>query len=308
VLHNFLPERAVAFGLDWESLHKLSPRVVAGVITSFGPEGPLAGAPAYDLVAQARSGLLTAHASPGDTVPVRAGGIPMADLAAGFLLATGVLAALVRARETGVGERVEVPLLAAALAVQVQDLVWLEGEAVDEVARPASRADLRGRADEIGLGLATNPYYRCYEAADGFIAVACLNLTQRQAFIGLFGLEDPTIEAPDLVPEDAELIERKRSLTDEIASRIAAESVAAWLARFGAAGVPCGPVLARETVHADPQVRANGFLADVDQPGLGAVTMLGRLFRIGDGAQDAVGPAPVLGADTEAVLAELGMR
>jgi crotonobetainyl-CoA:carnitine CoA-transferase CaiB-like acyl-CoA transferase len=308
VLHNFRPDRAAQFGLDWESLRELSPRVVAGVITSFGPEGPLAGAPAYDLVAQARSGLLTAHASPGDTVPVRAGGIPMADLAAGFLLATGVLAALVRAKETGVGERVEVPLLAAAFAVQVQDLVWLEGEAVEEVARPASRVDLQARADEIGLGLATNPYYRCYEAADGFIAIACLNLAQRQAFIGLFGLEDATIEAPDLVPQDARVIERKRAVTNEIAARIAAESVGVWLDRFGAVGVPCGPVLARESVHADPQVRANGFLADVDQPGLGAVTMLGRVFRFGEGAQHAVLPAPALGADTDAVLAELGGR
>ena len=56
----------------------------------------------------------------------------MADLTAGFLLATGVLAALVRARETGEGELVDVSLLAAALAVQLQDLVWLDGEADGE--------------------------------------------------------------------------------------------------------------------------------------------------------------------------------
>ena len=305
VLHNFRPDREARFALDWESLRQLSQRVVAGVISSFGHEGPLAGAPAYDLVAQARSGLLTAHASLGDTVPARAGGVPMADLAAGFLLATGVLAALVRARETGEGSRVEVPLLAAALAVQVQDVVWLDGEAVDELARPASLADLRARADEIGLGLATNPYYRCYEAANGFLAVACLNLTQRQAFIGLFELDDATIAAPDLIPEDGAVLEHKRTVTTEIAAEIAAAPVETWLARLAAAGVPCGPVLARETVHADPQVRANGFLAEVDQPGLGAMTMLGRLFRVGAGESGPVGPAPALGADTDAVLAEL---
>ena len=305
VLHNFRPDRETRFGLDWESLCALSPSVVAGVVSSFGHDGPLAGAPAYDLVAQARSGLLTAHASPGDTVPVRAGGVPMADLAAGLLLATGVLAALVRARDTGEGSRVEVPLLAAALAVQVQDVVWLEGEAVDEPPRPASLADLRARSDEIGLGLATNPYYRCYEASDGFLAVACLNLTQRQAFIGLFGLDDSTIAAPDLIPDDSAVLERKRAVTSEIAAHIGTEEVETWLARLAAAGVPCGPVLARETVQADSQVRANGFLAEVDQPGLGAVTMLGRLFRVGHGELAPVGPAPALGADTDAVLAEL---
>ncbi len=307
VVHNFRPDRAARFGLEWKGLSSLSPRIVVGIVTSFGPEGPLAGAPAYDLVAQARSGLLTAHASPGDTVPVRAGGVPMADLAAGFLLATGVLAALVQARETGVGACVEVPLLAAALAVQVQDMVWLEGENVDEAPRPASRADLRVRAKEIGLGLAMNPYYCCYEAGDGFLAVACLNLAQRQAFISLFGLNDATIEAPDLIPDDAGLVERKRTVTSEIAARIAAEPVDSWLARLADVGVPCGPVLARESVHADPQVRANGFLSEVDQPGLGTVTMLGRLFRIGDDERARVGAAPVLGADTDTVLAEIGV-
>ena len=101
VLHNFPPQRASRFGLGWDDVHAAHPALVVGRVSSFGTSGPLAGAPAYDLVAQARAGLLTAHASRGNTVPARAGGIPMADLTAGFLLATGVLAALVRARETG---------------------------------------------------------------------------------------------------------------------------------------------------------------------------------------------------------------
>jgi crotonobetainyl-CoA:carnitine CoA-transferase CaiB-like acyl-CoA transferase len=306
VLHNFPPQRAQAFGLEWEGLHASFPPLVAGVVTSFGPHGPLAGAPAYDLVAQARSGLLTAHASRGDTVPVRAGGIPMADLTAGFLLTAGALAALVRARETGVGERVDVSLLSAALAVQVQDLVWLPGEDASGTALPATRETLATRADEIAEGIATNPYYRCYEAADGFFALACLNLAQRRAFIGLFDLDDPTIDAPDIVPDEPVLLERKRAVTSEVAARIAAEPVGAWLERFDAAGVPCGPVLTRETVHADAQVQANALLAAVDQPGLGSVTMLGRLFRFGSGDDEGVGPAPELGADTEAILQELG--
>jgi len=212
----------------------------------------------------------------------------------------------VRARDTGQGERVEVPLLAAALAVQMQDLVWLEGEAGDQAPRLATRADLEARADEIALGLATNPYYRCYEAADGYLALACLNLAQREALLGLFGLDDPTIDAPDLIPADAALLGRKRALTDEIAVRIAREPVAWWLELCGGVGVPCGPVFARETVHADPQARANLLLQEVAQDGLGLVTMLGRIFRFGDEASGAVGPAPALGADTEAVLAELG--
>lgn len=303
VLHNAPPARAEAFGLGWDALHAAHPALVLGVVTSFGSDGPLAGAPAYDLVAQARSGLLTAHASPGDTVPVRAGGIPVADLTAGMLLATGVLAALVRARTTGAGERVEVSLLAAALAVQAQDLVWLEGEAGDGPLA-ATRGSLDARAGEIATGVATNPYYRCYETADGFLAVACLNLPQRRAFAALFDVDDPTIEAPDVVPDDAAVRAVKRDLTAAIERGMAAVRLDVWLERLGRAGVPCGPVHARERVLDDPQVVANGLLAGVEQPGLGAVTMLGRVFGLA-GATGPLGPAPLAGADTESVLAEV---
>ncbi|HUG65462.1 MAG TPA: CoA transferase [Gaiellaceae bacterium] len=303
VLHNFPRERAVRFGLGWDELHMAHPSHVVGRVSSFGTSGPLADAPAYDLVAQARAGLLTAHASRGDTVPVRAGGIPMADLTAGFLLATGVLAALVRARETGEGEIVDVSLLAAAMAVQLQDLVWLEADGAGEPSG-ARREHLDARAAEIAGGVAMNPYYRCFEAADGFVAIACLNVTQRRALLDLFGLEDATIAAPDLVPEDAAVLRAKEELTVAVARAFAGRPVDEWISRLEAVGVPCGRVQRREALHADPQVIAEGLVSGVDQPGLGAVRLLAPFVRIGGETQSATA-APMLGADTDAVLEEL---
>ncbi len=299
VLHNSPPPRASAFGLDWETVHAAHPAIVMGVVSSFGTTGPLAGMPAYDLVAQARSGLLTAHAGPGDTVPVRAGGIPMADLTAGYLLASSVLASLVAARDSGVGALVDVSLLAAAMAVQVQDLVWLEGEGSDE-ARVATSADLAARADEIAGDTAMNPYYRCYAASDGFVAVACLNLAQRLAFLALFDLGDATVEAPDVLPVEPAVLAAKQRVTAEIESRMSSNPASAWLERLAAAAVPASPVLVRESVLGDEQIRAAGLVTEVVQPGLGRVRMLGSL--VGD---PAAAPAPELGADTEAVLAEI---
>ena len=305
VLHNFPHARATRFGLDWRALHAAHPGLVVGRVTSFGTTGSLADAPAYDLVAQARAGLLTAHASRGDDVPVRAGGIPMADLTAGFLLATGVLAALVRARETGEGELVDVSLLAAAMAVQLQELVWLDGEAETAGATTATRADLAARADEIAGAVAMNPYYRCFEASDGFVAVACLNLTQRRAFLEVFDLDDPTIEAPDLVPGDPGVLESKQDVTTSIARCFLGSTADEWLARLESVGVPCGPVHRRETIHTDPQVLAERLIASVVQPGLGEVDLLAPFVRVGGEIRGAA-PAPILGADTGAVLAELG--
>jgi crotonobetainyl-CoA:carnitine CoA-transferase CaiB-like acyl-CoA transferase len=304
VLHNFPRERDARFGLDWERVHETCPALVVGRVTSFGTSGPLADAPAYDLVAQARAGLLTAHASPGDTVPVRAGGIPIADLTAGFLLATGVLAALVRARESGEGELVDVSLLAAALAVQLQDLVWLPGEAAVAEPRTADRAHLAARAADIAGGVAMNPYYRCFEASDGFVAVACLNLAQRRAFLALFELEDSTIDAPDLVPDDARVLAAKQQLTAVVARAFSERPVTEWVERLEAAGVPCGRVQRREAVHADTQVLAEGLVGHVTQPGLGEIDLLAPFVRVGGGTPSPKA-APQLGADTDAVLAEL---
>ena len=305
VLHNFQRSRAERFGLGWDAVHAAHPKVVVGRVTSFGTTGPLADAPAYDLVAQARAGLLTAHASRGDAVPVRAGGIPMADLTAGFLLASGVLAALVRARDTGQGELVDVSLLAAALAVQLQDLVWLSGEGGSDEPLAAGRAHLEARADEIAGGVAMNPYYRCFEASDGFLAVACLNIAQRQAFLELFGLDDATVEAPDLVPRDPAVLAAKEELTDRIAQAFSARSVAEWIGRLEAVGVPCGPLQRREAVGGDAQVVAERLVGEIEQPGLGAVRLLAPFVRVGGGTPEPAA-APSLGEHTELVLEELG--
>jgi crotonobetainyl-CoA:carnitine CoA-transferase CaiB-like acyl-CoA transferase len=305
VLHNFPRGRAERFGLGWDGVHAAHPKVVVGRITSFGTTGPLADAPAYDLVAQARAGLLTAHASRGDAVPARAGGIPMADLTAGFLLATGVLAALVCARDTGQGELVDVSLLAAALAVQLQDLVWLSGEGGADEPLAAGRAHLDARAEEIASGVGTNPYYRCFEASDGFLAVACLNIAQRQAFLEVFGLDDPTVEAPDLVPRDPAVLVAKEELTDRIAQAFPERSVAEWSRRLEAVGVPCGPVQRREAVGGDAQVVSERLVGEIAQPGLGAVRLLAPFVRVGGGTP-APAAAPSLGEHTELVLRELG--
>lgn len=304
VVHNFPRERAARFGVEWGELHVAHPALVVGRVSSFGTSGPLADAPAYDLVAQARAGLLTAHASHGDAVPVRAGGIPITDLAAGFLLATGVLAALVRARETGEGEIVDVSLLAAAMAVQLQDLVWLDGEERSEH-RIADREYLDARAAEIAVGVAMNPYYRCFDAADGFVVVACLNVTQRRAFLDAFALEDETIGAPDIVPVDGRVLAGKQELTRAIERAVAERPVDEWIARLEAVGVPCGRVQRREALHADPQVVAERLLARFEQPGLGDVDLLAPFVRIGGEVRPAAA-APALGADTRAVLEELG--
>ena len=131
-------------------------------------------------------------------------------------------------------------LHAAALAVQLQDVVRLPAEPVAESGRVATSADLDQRAAEIARDVAINPYYRCYAAADGYLALACLNRTQRRALLELLGLDDPTVDAPDVVPADPALLAAKQEVTAAVERRFGTATVDEWVVRLGEAGIPAG--------------------------------------------------------------------
>ena len=173
-------------------------------------------------------------------------------------------------------------------------------------AAAATRGDLAARADEIAGGLAMNPYYRCYEAADGFLAVACLNLAQRQALARALRSRRPDDRAPDLVPDDPAVLadEAASDRGDRASDRSGAGGGLARSPRRGRrAGRP--GARARDGARRSAGTRqrpAPGRRAARPRAGDDARRRLpGRRRRPGRDA-----PAPALGADTEAVLAEVG--
>jgi crotonobetainyl-CoA:carnitine CoA-transferase CaiB-like acyl-CoA transferase len=95
----------------------------------------------------------------------------------------------------------------------------------------------------------------------------------------------------------------KQALTSRIEQAMSTHTVANWLAQLSAIGVPCAPVLVRETIAEDAQVRAAGLVGEIQQPGLGRVRLLNGL---GGSRRDGLRPAPTLGSETAAVLSELG--
>ena len=154
-------------------------------------------------------------------------------------------------------------------------------------ARTSTRGPTRSPA-----GVAMNPYYRCFEASDGFVAVACLNLAQREAFLGLFGLEDATVDAPDLVPDDPVVLAAKEELTAAGRARLR-RAPGRRVARACSSPQACraGRCSQRETVYADPQVVAERLVAEVEQPGLGPIELLAPFVRVG-GEPPSAAPRP----------------
>jgi crotonobetainyl-CoA:carnitine CoA-transferase CaiB-like acyl-CoA transferase len=309
VLHNFGAQRAQRFELDRSRVREINPAAVWCCVSALGSDGPEAGLGAFDLVAQALSGLLLANAQGSDSVPQRAGGIAMADFTAGLLAAIAALAGLVqRGRDSAPG--LEVSLLGAALAVQAQRFVSVE--ALDRPARElrlqgpplATPDDLERNAKARHAHDELEPYYRAYAAADGYLVVACLDERQRLAAAGVLGLADPWAANPQAPPSSPEERSRRLALVAEFERRIGAEPAAAWVERFRRAGAPASEVrlLAQQFEH--EQVRANGLVASLEHEPVGPLKLLGSLFKV-DGA--VTGPArsiATLGEHTEEVLSQ----
>jgi crotonobetainyl-CoA:carnitine CoA-transferase CaiB-like acyl-CoA transferase len=308
VIHNMPPARARSFGLDRESVRSINPQAVWCCVSAFGSDGPEAATLGYDLIAQAASGLLLADARPGDDVPRRSGGIAMADLTAGLLTFSAALIGLTdRFRRTGdeASRGIEVSLLGASLAVQVQRFVAIGAE-VGPGDRPSCDD---GRLADIATAVAESdelePYYRCYRAADGFIALACLNLAQRVKVQTLLGIDDPWAANPQAAPADDTEQTIRGALKERFAEVISRQPVQHWLARFEELGIPGGPVHEIDHAHHAEQVRANGLVQTIEQPGVGQVSLLGSLFKIDGTAAPAAATAPRLGEHTQTLRDQL---
>jgi crotonobetainyl-CoA:carnitine CoA-transferase CaiB-like acyl-CoA transferase len=300
LVHNCLPERARLFGLDWESVRDVNPRCVAVSVSAFGSSGPDAERPAYDLIGQALSGLLLADPRAGDTVPRRTGGLALADFTAGLLAALAVAAGLSGRREEA--SEVEVSLLGAALALQAQRFVAVDGEDDGRHGRPfADRADLDALAGGIRSREDLDPYYRAHACTDGFVAVACLNSEQRRGVCDLLGLEDPFVDNPQADPDAAER-ERRLAHVRAVEAGLGRLAVREVVAALATRAVPASEVRRLEQLFDDEQVRANGLVQTVDQPGVGRVQLLGSVFKVNGVAHRGARPAPMLDEHADQVL------
>src|SRR4051794_22916328 len=293
LVHNCLAGRAREFGLDRDSVRDVNPRCVIVCVSAFGSDGPDSGRPAYDLIGQALSGLLLADPRPGDRVPRRTGGLALADFTAGLLAALSVTAGLL-GRDDSAPE-LEVSLLGAALALQAQRFVSVDSIDGRENGSPfAGRADLERAAARVELGEALAPYSRAHACADGFVAIACLNVVQRLRVCELLALRDPFVDNPQARPADAAERDRRAAHVRAVEAGFAGLTVRDAVEELASRGVPASDVRGLDQLFDDAQVRANGLVQTVDQPGVGPVRLLGSLFKV-DGVATASGrPAPRL--------------
>jgi CoA:oxalate CoA-transferase len=288
LVENFRPGVMERLGYGADALRARFPRLVAASVSGFGQTGPLADRPAYDLVVQAMGGIMSITGAEGGG-PTRVG-TSIGDLAAGLFAAVGVLAAL-RHRDAGGGAT---PIDVAMLDCQV---ALLENAIARLAATGETPAPLGNRHPSI------TPF-EAYPTADGHVVVAAGN-------DALFRRLAETVGAPALADDprfatNAARCEHVAALRDLLAAPLRRAPTADWLARFQAAGIPCGPIQDVAQVMAHPQVRARNMIVDVLDPELGAFPVAGNPIKSAAFADPPTRPpAPALDADRDAIVAWL---
>lgn len=283
------PGALEAMGMGWEAARALNPRLVYASIGAYGERGPLADLPGYEPLMQAHGGLMSITGEAAGP-PVRVGA-SVVDMGTGLWAAVAVLAAL-RAREsTGVGEHVSASLFDTALAWSGYHLL---GALVD--------GTVAGRHGSEHPMICP---YGAFPARDGRVMIAVGTDRLFARFASALGLDGATADAR--YRSNPERVRHRATLERAVAARTRAFASAELLAVLRAAGVPCAPILDVGELLEDPQAGASGLVERVSTAEGLPRPALALPLRFGGRRPPVERAAPAAGADTDAVLAELGI-
>ncbi len=285
VLENYRPGTMEKLGYGWEDLHARYPRLIYGAVSGFGHTGPEAGKPAYDMVVQARGGVMSITGEAGRD-PVRVGA-SIGDIVAGMYLVQGLLAALIDREKTGQGRKIDIAMLDSQLAI-------LEHAVAITTATGQPPAPTGARHPSI------TPF-ETFHAADGLFVIAAGNDALFTRLCEVLGL--PLVQDPRFATNGARC-ENARTLKRLIEAITLDQPKAYWIERLEAAGVPTGPIQNVAEVLQDRQILARNMVVDVlDTSGAPAFVSAGNPIKISGIADPATrGPAPALDADRTEIL------
>jgi crotonobetainyl-CoA:carnitine CoA-transferase CaiB-like acyl-CoA transferase len=285
LVQNFRPGVVDRFGLDYETLREINPRLIYASVSGYGEESPERELPGQDLLIQAMAGLMASTGRLDD--PPTPAGAAIVDQHGAALLAMGVLAALLHRERTGEGQKIEVTMVQAALDLQLEPATYYLNGA--PLARPRhSIADTFHAAP-----------YGVYRTADGYLALSMTPVSTLAEALG---------GVPALTPfEDPALATSKREEIAEILIPILrARTTAEWIATLRERGVWCAPVNDYDQVFAEPAVRYLDPVLEIDHPEAGRVRLLKHPVRYGAGEPNVRHLPPRIGEHTETILREAG--
>ncbi len=288
VVENYRPDVKHRLGIDYESLARDNPRLIYASISGFGQTGPYRDRPGYDQIVQGMSGLMWLTGTE-ETAPLRIG-IPIGDLLAGYFAALGILAALVERERSGQGQRVETSLLEA-----------LVGSLSFQAARYLNTAEV---PPPVGNHHPLTAPMGVYRAKDGHLNLAVGNDDMWGRLCRALGRPE-LADDPRFARGSARL--KNRAAMDEILeAALAMKPATEWVEILNAAGVACGPIYRLDEVFADAQVVESGLVHELNHRVWGLHKVMGLPLHLHRTPARVRTPAPLPGAHTREVLAELG--
>ncbi len=287
VVENFSPGTMERFGLGWERLRAAHPRVILCSISGFGQTGPMAAAPAYDIVAQALGGTMSITGQPGGE-PTRCG-VSIGDLAAALYGVIAILAALRERDLSGAGRHLDIAMLDCQVA-------WLE----DALARYSATGMV---PQPIGSRHPSITPFQHFRAADGYFVAGCGNESIWGRFCDAIGrgeLKDDARFAANQIRTA-----NHAALDSILQAHFGAHPRDHWLARLEAANVPCAPIATVAEVARNPHLEQREMILRAGHPAFDGLIVPGSPLKTAGVSARPDTHAPALGEHTEAVLARI---
>lgn len=288
VVDNFRPGVMEAMGLGHDQLAARNPRIITCNISGFGPDGPIAGRPGFDQIAQGMSGLMSVTGTDGSG-PTRVG-IAICDLLAGIFAAQGILLALQSRHRTGRGQRVETSLLESIVSI----LSWSAGIYFETGESPRPQGNHHPLSAPHGV----------FEASDRPFNIAVGNEAMWRKFTGIIGR--PDLSDDERFKTVALRVRDRSALTEEINRALAPNPADYWIELLNREGIPSGPILTIEEMFQHPQIAAREMMLRMAHPVLGTYLTTGLAAKLAD-TPGQVSRPPLLGEHTEEVLRAQGI-
>ncbi len=288
LIENFKAGGLKKYGLDYESLRLLNPRLVYVSITGFGQTGPRASEPGYDAALQGITGLMSITGEP-DGPPMKVG-VALIDVLTGWAAATGILAALWEREKSGQGQHLDLSLFEVGLMGLVNQ---------------AQRYLVTGVPPKrLGNAHPQIVPYQAFAAADGWFILAVGNDAQFARMARAIGRPELARDPRFRTNEDR--VQNRAALIPILEAVFRARPRDVWLRLFKEAGVPATPVNDLKEAFADPQAEARGVVWTLSHPTIGALkTVANALQHFSRTPAVPAGPPPRLGEHTREVLGQV---